>query len=568
MSKKTIFKRIALVAVTALGAGVLSVAPANANALAADAVKVDARSGAVNTGSCSIATDGQGGTFVSGSLVTITSAAAINSAYVVIAGPAVFEGGSLTTAVAGETTTQTSTTTTTNNWTATKTLLIRLNGVGAVTVTSSVSSSSAAVDAFTINSVASCASSTYNAGKSAFGIVGIFETDSDSAGGTAWTTRFNNIDSPDMNIVSSTGIGYARIALNNEYGDDLSSKPIVVSTNSSACFVAYANTTTSQASLTPTSTTAVGTETGADMIIGVKAATAGTPVNCTVSVTWNGIAVGSKTFNILGNAATVTVSDVTVGAVSGSGYYRATIKDALGNLLPSYELATSDSTETNNKAALQVVSAATAAAVNTDSAANASTEAKRGVTPAAATGNAAAYTCTSKGGTAKITVRALVSGVTYVTSAPFDVYCGGATLDTWSMSFDKASYSPGEIATLTITGKDVDGLLMNSAGTLGTLTQAFGGMTFVTTPTSADKFSSAAGTKTYQLSVGTTEGAFVGTMALTSATTDSKAKTIQYTIKSSTASVSNADVLKSIVALIASINKQIQALQKLILQRR
>jgi hypothetical protein len=34
-----------------------------------------------------------------------------------------------------------------------------------------------------------------------------------------------------------------------------------------------------------------------------------------------------------------------------------------------------------------------------------------------------------------------------------------------------------------------------------------------------------------------------------------------------TGAVSNADVLKSIVALIASINKQIQALQKLILKR-
>ena len=36
---------------------------------------------------------------------------------------------------------------------------------------------------------------------------------------------------------------------------------------------------------------------------------------------------------------------------------------------------------------------------------------------------------------------------------------------------------------------------------------------------------------------------------------------------SGTPGVSNADVLKSIVALIASINKQIQALQKLILKR-
>ena len=92
-------------------------------------------------------------------------------------------------------------------------------------------------------------------------------------------------------------------------------------------------------------------------------------------------------------------------------------------------------------------------------------------------------------------------------------------------------------------------------------------MTFVTAPTTADKFSSAAGVKTYKLSVGTTEGAFVGTFKIAGAT-DTAAKTVQYAVKSSTATVSNADVLKSIVALIASINKQIQALQKLILARR
>jgi hypothetical protein len=46
-----------------------------------------------------------------------------------------------------------------------------------------------------------------------------------------------------------------------------------------------------------------------------------------------------------------------------------------------------------------------------------------------------------------------------------------------------------------------------------------------------------------------------------------KAVTATLVVKESTASVSNAEVLKSIVALIASINKQIQALQKLILRR-
>jgi hypothetical protein len=91
-------------------------------------------------------------------------------------------------------------------------------------------------------------------------------------------------------------------------------------------------------------------------------------------------------------------------------------------------------------------------------------------------------------------------------------------------------------------------------------------MAMITAPTGGDKFSSGAGVKTYTLTVGTTEGAFVGSFKIAGATDDS-AKTVQYKVQAGTATVSNADVLKSIVALIASINKQIQALQKLILKR-
>jgi hypothetical protein len=574
MSNKTIFKRIALVAITALGAGVLSVAPASGAPLAADGVQVAAVSGVTNAGACSVSTDGQGGTFVNGSLVTLTNTStSIDSAYVTLTGPALFEGGLLVTTPGSlVAATLTSTTATVPNWTAaSQTLTFRLNGLGAVTVTISPTSVTAAVDSFTVNSVTSCATSTYSAAQSNFGIVGIFETDNDIGAGTSWVTRFDNVDTTDGDIVANGGTGYIRASLKNEYGDNLSSKPIVVSTNNSACWVAVENTDgTGGVATAPAATTAVTTQTGSDLTIAVAQATVGTPANCTVTATWNGITVGTKTFKLQGLASSITVSDVTVGEVGGYGYYRATVKDALGNLLPNYAIAAGSATETNNAAALQVVSS-TGRAVNTGTSTDASTGAKYGVTAAVTASNLSAstarYTCTAKGGAAKITVRALQSGVTYVTSAPFDVYCGGTTLNTWSMSFDKATYSPGEIATLTIIGKDADGLLMHSLESLGTLTQSFGGMTFVTTPTSADLFNSAAGAKSYQLSVGTTEGAFVGTMALTTAATDSTAKTIQYTIKSSTATVTNADVLKSIVSLIASINKQIQALQKLILRR-
>ena len=572
MSNKTIFKRIALVAITALGAGVLSVAPAQAT-IAADAFDVSAASSTVNQGACSVSTGGQGGTFVTGSLVTLENAAA-DSAYLVLSGPAVWEAGTLITSqTAGlpAATITSPTIVTATNASAAKTLTFRLNGVGAVTVTMSATSSSAAVDSFIVNSVVSCATSTFSAAKSNVTMALSTETDTDDPIGLIWVSRFNGADTSDAEIVTNTSTGYMRAQLNNEYGDNLSSKPIVVSTNSAACWVGVeASDTTAGAATAPAATTAVMTGTGEDLTVSVKQATAGVGANCTVTLTWNGITVGTKTFKLQGAPATVTVSDVTVGEVGGRGYYRATVKDAVGNLLPSVSISAS-STETNNAAAVTVVSSA-ARTSTTGSSSDASTGAKYGVTPAITTAtltdsSAAAYTCTTKGGSATITVRALQSGVTYVTSAPFAVYCGGTTLDTWAMSFDKASYSPGEIATLTITGKDSDGLLMHSLEALGALTQSFGGMTFVTAPSSADLFNSAAGAKSYQLSVGTTEGSFVGTLALTTAATDSKAKTIQYTVKSSTATVSNADVLKSIVALIASINKQIQALQKLILKR-
>jgi hypothetical protein len=93
-------------------------------------------------------------------------------------------------------------------------------------------------------------------------------------------------------------------------------------------------------------------------------------------------------------------------------------------------------------------------------------------------------------------------------------------------------------------------------------------MTAVSTPTNSDTF--VGGKKTYKFTVGTTEGSFAGVVdlpAYNSTTYSQTAQTLSYKVAASSATVSNADVLKSIVALIASINKQIQALQKLILKR-
>jgi hypothetical protein len=94
-------------------------------------------------------------------------------------------------------------------------------------------------------------------------------------------------------------------------------------------------------------------------------------------------------------------------------------------------------------------------------------------------------------------------------------------------------------------------------------------MTVVTAPVNnIDTFSS--GVKTYKYAVGTTSGNYncvVDLTAWNASSTPQAAITVPYTV-SGDGGVSNAQVLQSIVALIASINKQIQALQALILKKK
>ena len=78
------------------------------------------------------------------------------------------------------------------------------------------------------------------------------------------------------------------------------------------------------------------------------------------------------------------------------------------------------------------------------------------------------------------------------------------------------------------------------------------------------------GIKTYQFIVGTTEGDFqaiVSAPLINSRNSSQANQTVSYSVKASSSAVSNADVLKAIVSLIASINKQIAALQKALLRR-
>ena len=139
---------------------------------------------------------------------------------------------------------------------------------------------------------------------------------------------------------------------------------------------------------------------------------------------------------------------------------------------------------------------------------------------------------------------------------------------TYTISTDKAAYAIGEIATITIDAKDAFGKAVSDSTTIGgagLTTISIGGGTITKAQVdgalgTGDLFTG--GVKTYQAQM-TTAGKFNIVVNLPGSTT--KSQSASYTVSGGDAS--NAEVLKSIVALIASINKQIRALQKLILKR-
>jgi hypothetical protein len=148
-------------------------------------------------------------------------------------------------------------------------------------------------------------------------------------------------------------------------------------------------------------------------------------------------------------------------------------------------------------------------------------------------------------------------------------------------SWDKASYTPGSIATLTLTFKDAKGFAAKSYDLLDTMTitgspsssAASAGAAITPLNASAARGGGTTGTITQQYVVGSTTGDFVAVIvpaaSLVTASGNTQANlSVAYKIASGTTTVTNEQVLASIVSLIASINKQIVALQKLILQRR
>jgi hypothetical protein len=410
---------------------------------------------------------------------------------------------------------------------------------------------STAANTIRVSIVAVCASSTFVAAAS---FVSVEDTS---------TTATDNVDTSATQ--ADTEQGFLSIVANSQYGVVVPSGTWIASATNGARVAIVSGGAAAATTTGPSQAFATGA--GTDIRVAVAQATEGVAQTSVVTVTYNGALVATRSFSWTGDLASITVSSVRLGNTGAANHNSFVVRtfDAAGNQIAWPDASLTVEGFDQNVTTGDAVATATASGEG------------------AATNDGNFFTCGSGAkSTTKLKVKGINGALAAIYSPEFNASCSTSTR-TYTASLDKATYVPGDIATLTITAKDINGnapfdpvsnngaddtnevLNYVNAGVAGTA-QALGysNLTPVVAPAAGDFF--LGGVKTYQFVVGATEGDYQLTLGITGLTNDT-AKTVKYSIKASTATVSNADVLKSIVALIASINKQIQALQKLILRR-
>jgi hypothetical protein len=554
MSTKTLRKRIALIAASALTAGVLSVvaAPA-ANAAAGDGA-IDATTGSVGIVGAltpTIATHPSATTrtavlLKTGSLVlsTLGDAAVVVSAGAYISTstqPADINGSQTCVATA-----------------AGETFTIIPTGAAGTTFTVTGYDEDTCATAATTNNILTVTIAATNVSGIASPADSSVRWDSNSTG-----------DAPsaaDDITNSSTSTGnqlYLRMNIADAYAQDISETTgALVVTVSSGGVLGSIGTSAGSASGS-VATTAVSAADPSALWVRVGEATAGAGWAGTVTVTYNGVLIATKSGKITGKASKLIGTPYKIAKTGGATTTNAflyQLTDAAGNGL-----------------------ATTAASIVMDSSSNSAVVSDANGYTASAYGNTygdyvgqGTYTCTSTAGTSTIVIKTVLSDATVIKSAPFTATCGGDAA-TYTASFDKASYVQGEVAKMTILFKDSRGFLANSETAVDTITSGASNMS-ISAPMLAQvgSFTTAskpglAGTLEVNFTVGTssglTEGSYNAVVNIPNLNTLGKAQNVPYKVTTGTTNVTNAEVLKSIVSLIASINKQIQALQKLILRR-
>ena len=351
-------------------------------------------------------------------------------------------------------------------------------------------------------------------------------------------TLTSSADVAGSTTVVNEGTAYVNVLARDGWAQTMATSGVLQATATNGAIVAF--------DAAPSTEVSFAAKTGTGGVLHIKQGTANAnkPVTTTITVSFNGTNFVSKTITFTGRAESIVVSGVDIAQSGGArtGTYDFVVKDAAGNQLAGIT-PTADTTKyTSQVTAVSVGGASSATAVQTGG-----------------------WTCASTSGSATVRIAHTRADATTIYSNDFVAACAGG-VNKYTAVLDKKDYKPGEIATLTISATDANGAKVHGGATLGAGVAISGSqLTPITAPTSADVFD-VAGTRTIKFTVGNTTGSFNLVVDLPAYVATDSAKTVAYTIADG--AVSNAEVLKAIVALIAQINKQIAALQKLILSKK
>jgi hypothetical protein len=422
----------------------------------------------------------------------------------------------------------------------------------------------------TVTVVAASAGGSYSAPYSACNTAAYTLTESTSA-----TAPYpNGVDS--SLSVEDGGVWFIDFNLNDGYNANLDPGNIVATATNGALI--NIGTSAGSTPVAGTASTDTNYSNGSNHNVIISQPTAGAPLTTTVTISYNGTTVCTKTVTIRGKVASLEVANIGTQALSGTGgssnwientagtlsaisagLFTVVAKDSAGNLVSTPSTLGSYSAD-----ATTLTTTVQAIVVSARSNSNSSTSVNRF--------NVGTWYCGDTAGSANVKIKFTTAATgDVVTSPAFNARCAGAP-STYTVALDKASYTQGEIATATVQFLDSKGNKSNTITAPGANTWTMPMLTSVDWPTggSATAVTKADGSVVYKWTVGTTgtfaAGTYTGVISYSGLPLSTNA-TPTYKVVSGGDTTSNADILKSIVALIASINKQIQALQKLILKR-
>ena len=482
MSTKTTLKRVALVAVAAMGLGLLSVAPSSATSQA-DTLTLSSTATSVTVGTAATTTLTQSFTGLGGDTMTVTA--------------------SLSSAPSGNSTVPALTVNQASNTNASTSVSGGLVGTTADTASATVYNSASGVYTVTLPSTAivgtyvvkftaavvSPNTGTVNAAAVTWTVT---VTAASAATADATSTVYiasgttaptSTTDAVAVNAPMAVGTQAANILVTPKYNSASASVPLTATiTGPGLIGLGASNTTAATGRSLTTGTTAVTS----DYVTVWPDGTAGV---ATITISSGSTVLGTKTVTFYGSIATVTTTVVNsvigVGSTGANvGAITAVAKDSLGNVVPVGTLyATSDT-------AGVVSNSYTAATIGGTTA---------GVATFTLTGVAA--------GTANITVgtgsSSAATGV--INAAPVAVRVGSSTPASVAVTFDASSYTVGQTATVTVTLLDAAGLpvpnatyanIFDSTGLVSNY--ALGGAAL---PTTSITTSGSTGTQTFKVTM-------------------------------------------------------------------